>query len=138
MTGPGRIMLSKFGVARQINSDKQSIIQDWQTRPMFQKKTVIVIGAGASREFDLPAGDELKNKISDLLRLASAGTNSDLASGFRANLMRNLGSDGQHKINSLLAKGRILADLLPNLPSFISRVRSVFGPCWGGLQIRSA
>jgi hypothetical protein len=30
------------------------------------------------------------------------------------------------------------ADLLPNLPSFISRVRSVFGPCWGGLQIRSA
>jgi recombinational DNA repair ATPase RecF len=29
-------------------------------------------------------------------------------------------------------------DLLPNLPSFISRVRSVFGPCWGGLQIRSA
>ena len=29
-------------------------------------------------------------------------------------------------------------DLLPNLPSFISRVRSGFGPCWGGLQIRPA
>jgi hypothetical protein len=35
----------------------------------------------------------------------------------------------------LIRTGR---DLLPNLPSFISRVRSVFGPCWGGLQIRSA
>jgi DNA-binding MarR family transcriptional regulator len=32
----------------------------------------------------------------------------------------------------------IRTDLLPNLPSFISRVRSVFGPFWGGLQIRSA
>jgi hypothetical protein len=29
------------------------------------------------------------------------------------------------------------ADLLPNMPSFISRVCSGFGPCWGGLQTRS-
>jgi 20S proteasome alpha/beta subunit len=29
------------------------------------------------------------------------------------------------------------ADLLPGLPSFISRVCSGFGPCWGGLQTRS-
>ena len=28
-------------------------------------------------------------------------------------------------------------DLLPDLPSFISRVCSGFGPCWGGLQTRS-
>jgi hypothetical protein len=28
-------------------------------------------------------------------------------------------------------------DLLPNLPSFISRVCSGFGPYWGGLQTRS-
>lgn len=28
-------------------------------------------------------------------------------------------------------------DLLPNLPSFIGRVRSGFGPGWGGLQTRS-
>jgi hypothetical protein len=28
-------------------------------------------------------------------------------------------------------------DLLPNVPPFISRVCSGFGPCWGGLQIRS-
>lgn len=28
-------------------------------------------------------------------------------------------------------------DLLPNLPSLISRVRSGFGPCWGGSRTRS-
>ena len=28
-------------------------------------------------------------------------------------------------------------DLLPNLPPFIRRVCSGFGPCWGGLQTRS-
>jgi hypothetical protein len=38
--------------------------------------------------------------------------------------------------DSFILRGPV--DLLPNLPSFISRVRSGFGPCWGGLQIRSA
>jgi hypothetical protein len=46
-------------------------------------------------------------------------------------------------LNSISAKeiplvSMMACDLLPNLPSFISRVRSGFGPCWGGLQIRSA
>jgi hypothetical protein len=31
----------------------------------------------------------------------------------------------------------IWSDLLPNLPSFIRRVCSGFGPDWGGLQTRS-
>ena len=36
------------------------------------------------------------------------------------------------------ALGRVLRrDLLPNLPSFIMRVCSGFGPCWGGLRTRS-
>jgi hypothetical protein len=33
--------------------------------------------------------------------------------------------------------GHILFDLLPFLPSFISRVCSGFGPDWGGMQTRS-
>jgi hypothetical protein len=32
---------------------------------------------------------------------------------------------------------RAAGDLLPNLPSFISRIRSGFGPCWGALRTRS-
>jgi hypothetical protein len=32
---------------------------------------------------------------------------------------------------------QMAGDLLPNVPPFISRVCSGFGPCWGGLQIRS-
>jgi hypothetical protein len=31
----------------------------------------------------------------------------------------------------------VIGDLLPNLPPFISRLCSVFGPCWGRLQTRS-
>lgn len=35
---------------------------------MVNKETVIVVGAGASKEFNLPTGDELKNEIINLLK----------------------------------------------------------------------
>lgn len=37
------------------------------------QKTVFVIGAGASKEVDLPIGSELKGKIKDLLKNPAAG-----------------------------------------------------------------
>ena len=35
---------------------------------MFKKKTVIIVGAGASKEAELPLGYELKNQIAELTK----------------------------------------------------------------------
>jgi len=40
---------------------------------MFQKKTVIVIGAGASKEVNLPVGAELTGRIAGLLDIQRQG-----------------------------------------------------------------
>lgn len=45
------------------------------------RSTVFVIGAGASKEADLPTGDELKEKISDLLNMRFNDFGSRLESG---------------------------------------------------------
>jgi hypothetical protein len=44
---------------------------------------------------------------------------------------------GPHLVYGFLTTSPNAVDLLPDMPSFISRVRSGFGPCWGGLQTRS-
>ncbi|WP_417836787.1 hypothetical protein [Thalassospira tepidiphila] len=40
---------------------------------MFKTKTLFVVGAGASKEFGLPLGNELTGKIADKLRISSNG-----------------------------------------------------------------
>jgi hypothetical protein len=50
-------------------------------------------------------------------------------------LISNRQNSGCYNFRSLYLF--VPVDLLPNVPPFISRVCSGFGPCWGGLQIRS-
>ncbi len=40
-----------------------------QGGPMFKRKTVFVVGASASKEVDLPVGDELKNSIASKVNI---------------------------------------------------------------------
>src|ERR1051325_5256636 len=42
---------------------------------MFNKKTLLVVGAGASKEVDIPTGSELKQSIADRLDLRFAMSN---------------------------------------------------------------
>jgi hypothetical protein len=80
---------------------------------MFQKKTVFVVGAGASREFGMPTGDDLKGDIVNLLSQQSAVKNGEPYTEFRAVLMNAVGPEWHH----LQAPGFGLAAALP---SFVS------------------
>ena len=81
---------------------------------MFQKKTVFVVGAGASAEFDMPTGDTLKNDIADLLSRKNANQNGDPHTTFRAVMMATLGKTERQAFSE---PGFHLAAALP---SFVS------------------
>ncbi len=80
---------------------------------MFNKKTVFVIGAGASAEFSMPSGEALKNEIASLLGAQSQARNQEYFTRFRSMLMNQGGSSSQ----TLLEAGKQVAAAMP---SFIS------------------
>lgn len=81
---------------------------------MFNKKTVFIIGAGASAEFNLPVGETLKSQIADLLHERSFNANNELSTKFRATLFQSFGIEESHK---LLEHGTTLAE---SVESFVS------------------
>lgn len=80
---------------------------------MFEKKTVFVVGAGASKEFGMPTGDELRKNITSLISREAARSNAPDASEFRAVLMSTIGTGWE----SLQAPGIELASALPTFVS---------------------
>jgi hypothetical protein len=79
---------------------------------MFNKKTVFILGAGASVEFTMPSGEKLKREIGELLSHASEVRGDETFTRFRSLLM-NMGQNWQ----DLLAAGKHLSAAMP---SFIS------------------
>jgi hypothetical protein len=80
---------------------------------MFQKKTAFVVGAGASKEFGMPTGHELRHDIAELLSRQSARSNGEQYSTFRATLMNTVGPGW----NDYTGPGN---ELSAALPSFVS------------------
>ena len=80
---------------------------------MFQKKTVFVVGAGASKEFGMPTGDDLRNDIVELTSRTNAIANSGPLGNFRAVLMSSLGPEW----TQLQTSGFELAAALPTFVS---------------------
>jgi hypothetical protein len=80
---------------------------------MFEKKTVFVVGAGASKEFGMPTGDDLRNEIAALISREAAQSNAPTASDFRSVLVQTIGPNWQ----TLQGPG---IELSAALPSFVS------------------
>jgi hypothetical protein len=77
---------------------------------MFKQKTVFVIGAGASMEFNMPSGESLKNQTGNILSVAK---NDDRSMRFRSQLMNIEGS----RASALIDAG---SNLAATLSSFVS------------------
>ena len=86
---------------------------------MFKSRTVFIIGAGASREADLPMGEELKGQIADLLdiRFADGWRQASGDDQITAALRQHVRSaDGrQGDINPYLHKAWQIRDVVPAL-----------------------
>lgn len=83
---------------------------------MFRKKTVFVVGAGASKELGLPIGDELKQQISRKLNLLFDEFGRNLASGDRViadAIRQKIRNDGSGDPNPYYAAGRQIASGMP-------------------------
>jgi len=82
---------------------------------MFKKKTVFIVGAGASKEFGLPVGAELKNAIAYKVNIAFQN-GYDQSSGDKKiveAIRLMLDERGQRDINPLCQAGRIIASAMP-------------------------
>src|SRR5450755_3651540 len=84
---------------------------------MFNKPTVIVVGAGASAEFNLPTGAALKSKIGDGLRFryelgSLASGDSNLLDAIRVHV-----NSEQKRVNEYTRAGRELAETINTFPS---------------------
>jgi len=73
---------------------------------MFRKKTVLIIGAGASAEFSMPLGSDLLNKVSQ--SLLSANIKNLLARNFQNALIAQLGDEGRSLLQD---HGKTLSNL---------------------------
>jgi hypothetical protein len=80
---------------------------------VFEKKTVFVVGAGASKEFEMPTGEELRDDIVALISRQAWQSNSPEGSEFRAVLMNTVPEEFQ-----ILQSAGI--ELAAALPTFIS------------------
>ncbi len=82
---------------------------------MFKKKTVFVVGAGASKEVDLPVGDELKNSIAGKVNIGfndgytQSSGDKKITEALRGIVQERGGRD----INPLCRAGRIIASAMP-------------------------
>jgi hypothetical protein len=83
---------------------------------MFAKPTVLIVGAGASKECRLPDGGELKNKIVDALRFQSEGGRLVHGSKEIYHALRRKCPDGS-ELNKYLRAGINLAATIPVQPS---------------------
>lgn len=83
---------------------------------MFRKKTVFVVGAGASKELGLPIGDELKQQISRKLNLVFDEFGRNLVSGDRViadAIRQKIRNEGSGDPNPYYAAGRQIASGMP-------------------------
>ena len=82
---------------------------------MFSRPTLFVIGAGASYELGLPLGEDLKDKISNLLNITFPdGWNQKTGDHQIAEIFREiLRESNQNDINPLLHKSWLIRDALP-------------------------
>lgn len=83
-----------------------------------RRKTVFVLGAGSSCEVDLPDGNELKNRIADVLRVrvehGSITRGDDLVlSAIRAKTDER----GSRDVNPLLGAARVIVENMPHQAS---------------------
>jgi hypothetical protein len=82
---------------------------------MFKKKTVFIVGAGGSKEVNLPVGDELKAKIA--LKVDLRFENGyDLTTGDRMimqSLISMVEKRGQRDVNPYCTAGRVVASAMP-------------------------
>lgn len=82
---------------------------------MFKKKTVFIVGAGASKEFGLPTGDELKKQISNKIDIRYSNGYS-LSNGdpqIAEAVKEKVRQDGGRDPNPYYAAGRQIAAALP-------------------------
>ncbi len=80
-------------------------------------KTAIIVGAGASHEFNLPVGEGLKKKISDLCQTSSQGRNQSIAnSNFEDSLQRIVRSAFEPKTYTQADLVRAAYDISTNMP----------------------
>lgn len=82
---------------------------------MFRRKTVFVVGAGASYELKLPTGEALKGKISEILNITFPdGWNQETGDRGITEILKKRSADcGQHNWNYLLHKCWLIRDALP-------------------------
>lgn len=83
---------------------------------MINRKTVFVVGAGASCEFKFPLGEELKSKISALVDIRyEEGYRRDSGDQYIDYALREYiqGNDEYNNINSFLHAGWAMRDALP-------------------------
>ena len=82
---------------------------------MFKKKTVFVVGAGASKELGLPVGDELKKHISKAIDISYRdGFNLSRGDPYIAEAIKaKVRQDGQRDANPYYAAGRQIASGMP-------------------------
>ena len=87
---------------------------------MFRSKTVFVLGAGASKELDVPVGNELTNSISNLLNLQV--TFEEVEKGDRAiyatlKAMVNNDPEGIWRNNTLIQSAHHISEAMELAPS---------------------
>ncbi|MGO8061310.1 hypothetical protein ACC716_24295 [Rhizobium johnstonii] len=82
---------------------------------MFKRKTVFIVGAGASKEVGLPVGDELKNSIAGKLKIRfDDGYNQSSGDKKIFEALRLIVNErGGRDINPLCQSGRIIASAMP-------------------------
>jgi hypothetical protein len=80
----------------------------------FEKKTLFIVGAGASYEVGLPIGSELTTIISDSLRRKEAGAfGSVLQDGTLSDAVSILASQYAGSLNQLMAAARAISQAMP-------------------------
>lgn len=81
---------------------------------MFIKKTLIVVGAGASNEVDIPTGEGLKNRIAQMANIKFRG-GVEMVSGDKMiyEAVQQLSNRNLPTVNSYLQAGRIIHDAMP-------------------------
>jgi hypothetical protein len=85
---------------------------------MFESKTVLVLGAGASVDFGLPTGHDLKSRISRALDIRFDGSGTIISGEFRIYealkiLARQFSPNSGSELNSLIKSAWAIRDALP-------------------------
>jgi hypothetical protein len=92
-------------------------------------KTVFVVGAGASKEFGLPTGDELKNKIADILEIRPQSKIGDEMVVNALNYAVQANKELKLDINELYRKALRIGNAMPleeSIDNFIDSHRGDF------------